>query len=121
MELMNKEMLYMAVIVPLVLNEKFDFFFQIVKNLIENWLKYSLNNTLDIFIKSDRLIFENKVYKNITNDDLEKIFNKFYSKTCNENSWSWIWLPLIKEIVKVLGFELILSPRDGYFVVEIVY
>lgn len=96
-------------------------FERVIKNLIENWLKYSLNNTLDIFIKSDRLVFENKVYKNITNNDLEKIFNKFYSKTCNENSWSWIWLPLIKEIVKVLGFELILSPRDGYFVVEIVY
>lgn len=96
-------------------------FERVIKNLIENGLKYSLNNTLDIFIKSDRLVFENKVYKNITNDDLEKIFNKFYSKTCNENSWSWIWLPLIKEIVKVLGFELILSPRDGYFVVEIVY
>lgn len=112
-----------------IVNTEFNFsivtddllFERVVKNLIENAVKYSINKKVDIYIKKDRLVFINSVYKTLEKEELDMIFNKFYSKTCNENTWNGLWLPMIKEITKVLWFDLIVESTDNEFIVEIVY
>jgi signal transduction histidine kinase len=112
-----------------LVNKEFNFsiftdevlFERVINNLIENALKYSPDRSLNIYINSDKLIFENNLYKDINEEELEKIHDKFYSKSCNENTGSGLWIAMIEEIVKVLWYEIIISSKDGKFVVEIVY
>ena len=59
--------------------------------------------------------------KTLDNNELNKIFDKFYSSTCNENTWNWLWLPIIKEIIKVLWYELKVDSYEEKFKVEIFY
>lgn len=112
-----------------IINNEFNFtiktdeilFERIIKNLIENALKYSPNRFLNIYIASDKLIFENEVYKEFKKADLEKIMDKFYTKSCNENSWSGIGLSMIKEIVKVLWYEMKIDFKNDKFIVTILF
>lgn len=112
-----------------IINKEFNFsiltdevlFERVLKNLVENALKYSVDSKLNIFIQKDKLIFENKVYTTFEDEELRKIFTKFYSKSYNENKWSGIWLWVVKEIVKVLWYEIKISSKDNKIVVEIIY
>jgi signal transduction histidine kinase len=54
-----------------------------VKNLIENALKHSSDKKLEIIIQEDKLIFKNNVFKNLSLEEIEKIKQKFYSKSKN--------------------------------------
>ena len=112
-----------------IINKQFNFsiltdellFERIIKNLIENALKYSPDKKLNIYIKTDRLIFENNLYKDFSNEDLEKINERSYSKTYNENVWSWLWLSMIEEIVKVLWYSMYITSKEDKFTVQICY
>ena len=112
-----------------IINKEFNFsiitdellFERVIKNLVDNALKYSPDQEVNIYIKNDKLIFKNTIYKNLNREELDKIFNKFYTSTCNENTWSWIWLPIIKEITKALWYELKISSNDNKFIVEIIF
>jgi K+-sensing histidine kinase KdpD len=69
------------------LNNEFNFsihtdellFERVIKNLIENALKYSLDKKLKIKICSDKIIFENNIHATLGQYQIEKIFTKFYS------------------------------------------
>jgi len=110
-----------------IINSEFNFsiltdeilFERIIKNLIENALKYSPNRQVNIYIKTNKITFKNELYKTLEKEELEKIFDKFYSSTCNESTWNWLWLPMIKEITKVLWYELQIDSYNNKFVVEI--
>ncbi|MFK7780545.1 MAG: HAMP domain-containing sensor histidine kinase [Candidatus Gracilibacteria bacterium] len=112
-----------------IINKEFNFsiltdeilFERVLKNLVENALKYSVDNKLNIFIQKNKLIFENKIFATIEDEELEKIFTKYYSKSYNENKGNGIGLGVVKEIVKVLGYEIKISSKDNKFVVEITY
>jgi signal transduction histidine kinase len=58
-------------------------FERVVKNLIENALKHSSDKKLEIIIQEDKLIFKNNVFKNLSLEEIEKIKQKFYSKSKN--------------------------------------
>lgn len=58
---------------------------RIIKNLIENALKYSLDGKLDIFIQDDKLVFENKIFVTLTDEEIKNILKKFYSKSYRKN------------------------------------
>jgi K+-sensing histidine kinase KdpD len=72
-------------------NNLFNFFIEtdevlferVVKNLIENALKHSSDKKLEIIIQEDKLIFKNNVFKNLSLEEIEKIKQKFYSKSKN--------------------------------------
>ena len=94
---------------------------RIVKNLIENALKYSLDWKLDIFIQEDKLVFENKIFVTLTPEEIQNILKKFYSQSYRKNKWNGIGLPMIQEIVHVLWYKMEILSFDNKFRVEIKY
>jgi two-component system OmpR family sensor kinase len=56
-------------------------FERVVKNLIENAIKHSSDKKLEIIMQEEKLIFKNNVFKDLTEEELEKIKQKFYSKS----------------------------------------
>jgi signal transduction histidine kinase len=96
-------------------------FARIIKNLIENALKYSLDKKVNIIINSDKITFENNIHKTLEQKDIDKIYKKYYSWSYNNQSWNWIWIPMIDEIIKTLGFTMKISSNDYKFIVEIIF
>lgn len=112
-----------------IFNKEFNFsietdeilFWRVIKNLIDNALKYSLDWKLKIFIKKDRLIFENKITKTLNKKEINILFEKFYSKSFDDKKWHGIWLPMIKDIVKILWYKLKIYSENNNFIVEIFF
>lgn len=94
---------------------------RIIKNLIENALKYSLDGKLDIFIQDDKLVFENKIFVTLTDEEIKNILKKFYSKSYRKNKWNGIGLPMIQEIAHVLWYKMEILSIDNKFRIEIIY
>lgn len=96
-------------------------FERVVKNLIENSVKYSLDKQLKISISSEKIIFENNIHRTLTKDDIDKILTKFYSWSYTESQWNGIWLPMIEEILKTLWYSLKIKSQDNKFIAEIIF
>ena len=113
----------------LIHNNEFNFsiitdellFMRVVKNLIDNALKYSDNHKLDIYIQEDKLVFINNIEKTLWKWDLEKVQEKFFSKTFEEKKGHGIGIPMLTEIVKKLWYEMKISSKEKQFIVEIIY
>lgn len=58
-------------------------FRRIIRNLLDNAIKYSFDNKIFIKIENKKLVFENKIEKNISENDLKKFVSKFYRKQKN--------------------------------------
>lgn len=95
-------------------------FERVVKNLIENALKYSLDERVKIKIFSDKIIFENNIHITLEHEDLEKISTKFYSGSYNDSQWNWIWLSMIQEILNTLWYTLNIKSENNKFIAEII-
>ncbi len=96
-------------------------FLRVIKNLIENALKYSLDWKLLIYINTDKLIFQNKIERNISQKDLKNMTNKFYSQSPEQSKWYGLGLPMIEEIIKTLWYTMNIKSEDKKFTVEILY
>lgn len=96
-------------------------FSRVIKNIVENALKYSPDKKLEILIKKEKIIFINDLYKTLDELDLEKMFNKDYSATYNKNKWAWLWCCLLKEILNVLWYELKINSKENKFYLEIIF
>jgi hypothetical protein len=67
-------------------NREFNFYIEtneilfkrIVRNLIENALKYSKDKKLFIKIENKKIIFENKIEKDYTEEEIQKLISKGY-------------------------------------------
>ncbi len=92
----------------------------LVKNLIENALKYSIDKKVNIEINRNEIIFSNKIDKNIKKEELEKYFEIFY-KWQNLNSFSsyGIWLSIVKKICDNYGLKILLKSEKNNFKVII--
>lgn len=94
-------------------------FLRVIKNLLENALKYTFSQEVNIFIKNNQLVIENEIKKTMSTYEINEIYFKFYSNS--KNKWSyWIWIPLIKEILKVLWywFEIYSNNNKFYAVIN---
>jgi hypothetical protein len=94
-------------------------FSRVIKNLIENAVKYSIDKQVFITISDWTLIIENNIYTTLEIEEIDKLFQKNYSRSYNKNSWNWIWLWMISEITKVLWYEIHVSSKDSSFTIEI--
>lgn len=94
-------------------------FRRIIRNLLDNAIKYSFDNKIFIKIENKKLVFENKIEKNISENDLKKFVSKFYRKQKNFDNWYWLWLALIKEILKFLWYWFKIYSKENKFFVEI--
>lgn len=94
-------------------------FWRVLKNLIENALKYTFSQDVNIEIKWNSLIISNDIEKTLTTYEINTIFYKFYS---NSNKWSyWIWIPLIKEVLKNLWFWFEIYSSNNKFFAKIIF
>lgn len=94
-------------------------FLRVIKNLLENALKYTFSQEVNIYIKNNQLVIENEIEKTMSTYEINEIYFKFYSNS--KNKWSyWIWIPLIKEILKVLWywFEIYSNNNKFYAVIN---
>ncbi len=94
-------------------------FERVIKNLIDNALKYSLDWKLKITIKDNQITFKNKITKTLTTPEINSLLEKFYSKSFEDKKWHGIGLPMIKEIVKILWYKLELDSKNNKFIVKI--
>jgi len=86
------------------LNVNFKLFTIVVKNLIDNALKYSKEQHVEILIKNDSLIFSNKGEK--LKYDLEKYYEPFFSDNTKKKESFGLGLYIIKNILDVHNFKL---------------
>lgn len=108
-------------------NNEFNFYIEtneilfrrIIKNLLENAIKYSFDWKIFIKIENQKLIFENKIEKNISEKELKKIVSKFYRKQNELKNWYGLGLSLIKEILKFLWYGFGVYSKENRFFVEI--
>lgn len=96
-------------------------FARVVKNLIDNALKYSLNWKLDIYIQEGKIRFENKLEETLSDGDIKRLTEKFFSKSFESKKWHGIWIPMLKEICKQLGYEMKIFSEDKKFIVEVIF
>lgn len=96
-------------------------FSRVVKNLIDNALKYSSDGKLHIFLDSQGLRFENSILKTLSESDIAKVTEKFFSKSFEDKKWHGIGIPMLREICKKLGYEMKMHSKDNKFIVEIVF
>lgn len=94
-------------------------FSRVIKNLIDNALTYSTDGELHIYIESWSLRFENKIAETLSDSDIMKLTEKFFSKSFEEKKWHGIGIPMLKEICKNLWFKMRLYSKDQKFIVEI--
>lgn len=107
-------------------NREFNFYIEtneilfkrIVRNLIENALKYSKDKKLFIKIENKKIIFENKIEKDYTEEEIQKLISKWYRSEKIKN-WYWLWLSLIKEILRFLWYHCQIYSKENKFFVEI--
>ncbi len=59
-------------------------FGRVIKNLIDNGLKYSLDGILDIYIHEGSLRFENKISKTLSSGEVKQLQEKSFSKSFEE-------------------------------------
>lgn len=108
-------------------NNEFNFYIEtnevlfkrIIKNLLENALKYTTNWEVFIKIENKKLIFKNKIEKEFSKEDLENFLTKFYRKNYIKKDWYGIWLAMIKEILKFLWYEFSLYCKEKDFFAQI--
>ena len=88
----------------------------LVKNLVENWLKYSFDNKLNIEIKKDKIIFSNSIKESINKEELDKYFDVFYKwKNSNDFSSYGIWLSIVKKICDNYDLKVLLNTEMNMF------
>lgn len=96
-------------------------FERVIKNLIENAIKYSLDKQLKIIISSTKIVFENNIHTTLDKTQLDKISTIFYSGSYNDSKWNGIWIPMIQEILKTLWYKLDIKSQDNKFIAEIIF
>ncbi|ATU04973.1 hypothetical protein BKN14_00770 [Candidatus Gracilibacteria bacterium HOT-871] len=93
-------------------------FRRIIRNLIENALKYSLDGEVFIKIQNQKIIFENSIKNTFSNQEIQKLFTKFYRLDKDKKGYG-LGLSLIKEILKFLGFGFKIYSKQNKFFAEI--
>jgi len=95
----------------LKLHVNFKLFSIVVKNLIDNALKYSNDKKVNITIKNNTISFENKGDR--LQYDLEKYYEPFFSNSSNNTESFGLGLYIIKSILDVHNFNLIYKHHNN--------
>lgn len=95
---------------------------RLIKNLIENAIKYwSKNEKINIFLDKNLLKIKNKIENNISENELNKLFDTFYKLDNSRNSsWYWLGLSIVKKIAWLHNLKIKLSSKNMYFEVKII-
>lgn len=110
-----------------ITNKEFNFYIEtnlvlfkrVIRNLLENALKYSLDWDVFIKIENNKIIFENSIEKDFSKEELEKLTSKFYRKENQNKNGFGLGLNLIKEILNFLNYDFKLFSENKKFIAEI--
>jgi len=92
----------------------------ILENLITNAIKFSKKDSnIEIWINKD-FFYIKDYWDGISEDDLNKIWNKFYKKDINKE-WFWVWLFLLKRIIKLYNWKIKVESKIWEWTKFIVY
>ncbi len=93
----------------------------LLKNLIENAIKYSPKNVdIDIKILKNSLIISNKFIGDINKKDLQNLFDTFYQLDNSRNrKWYWLGLSIVSNIVNKFNWKIKLKINKWLFFVII--
>lgn len=94
-------------------------FKRIVRNLLDNALKYSSDWNVFLKIEDKKLFFINNLENEISEKEIEKLLSKFYRKNNSSKNGYGLGLALIKEIFKFLWFWFKVYSSEKKFFVEI--
>jgi two-component system OmpR family sensor kinase len=95
----------------LKLKVNFKLFTIAVKNLIDNGVKYSNNNFINIDINKEQIIFVNQGEK--LKYDLKKYFEPFFNSESNDENSFGLGLYIVNSIIEAHGFELLYKYEDN--------
>lgn len=88
----------------------------LLKNIIENGLKYSEDKKINIDIKKDEIIFSNTIKNTINSEELDKYFDIFYKWFNWNNFWGYgIWLSIVKKICDIYDLKVTLDSEGRVF------
>ncbi len=96
-------------------------FTRVVVNLIDNALKYSSDNALNIYVQQEELRFENSIEATLSKKEIALLEEKFFSKSFESKKWHGIWLPMLHEIVKKLWYKMEIFSKNKKFIVKIIF
>ena len=103
----------------LKINVNFKLFTIVVKNMIDNALKYSNENKVTILVENDAIIFSNIGEK--LEYDLEKYYEPFFSEHTNKKESFGLGLYITKSILDVHNFKLDYSYENNENKFKIVF
>lgn len=95
----------------------------LVKNLIENAIKYWKDSEkIEINLTNKFFTIKNKVNQKIDEKNLDILFETFYqADNSRGNIWYWLWLSIVKKIIELHKFEIKLQYIDDFFIVKVIY
>lgn len=94
-------------------------FKRIIRNLLDNAIKYSSSWKVFIKIEDKKLFFINDLEIDFKEREIKKLLSKSYRKDSYWKNGYGLWLALIKEIFKFLRFWFNIFCKDKKFFVEI--
>lgn len=98
-------------------------FYLILENLFSNAEKYKKKwSEIKIFLEKNKIIFENEIEENISKEDLKKLKEKFFQADNSRRSkWTWLWLSIIDECLKILWWKIKFYSENENFKAEIIF
>lgn len=107
----EKNLLFNIELDPIKINAQKDMMKQVIINLLDNAIKFTPDNgTIDIILYKDRenvVVVVHDSGKGIMEDEMERIFEKFYKGDKSRNSsGNGLGLSLVKKILDMHGFTI---------------
>ncbi len=97
-----------------ILNINKQYFYILLSNLLWNAIKYSKKGSkIEITLKNRSIIVKDNG-RGIKNDDLDKIFDRFFMWKQGRNvEWYGIWLSLVKKISDIYKWKIVVNSIEG--------
>lgn len=95
-----------------IIKANHNYFYIFLSNIIWNAIKYSDNNWIITIKISDNTLSIEDNWIWISEENLSKIFNRFYQcDTSRTSEWFWIWLSLVEKIANIYDWEIEVSSK----------
>jgi signal transduction histidine kinase len=95
-----------------IIEANHNYFYIFLSNIIWNAIKYSDNNWIITIKISDNTLSIEDNWIWISEENLSKIFNRFYQcDTSRTSEWFWIWLSLVEKIANIYDWEIDVSSK----------
>lgn len=93
---------------------------QLIKNLIENAIKYSTWDTIFVELYKHSFTVANPIDANIPYETLQRIFQPFYKVDESRSTpWYGLWLSIVKRIVDIFDWKISVESKKKMFLIKV--